>query len=479
MELTLTPALAWTAAVLALDVVIIARAVMREQGVERTLMWVFAILAFPGLGAVAYLMLASPSIRRARRRKRRANEAARAAVGRDGAEAHEEAGEELAPPGSLPRLAGAVTGLPPTAGNRVELLADDERAFLRIEEALAEAKRSIWAEYYIVKNDATGRRFMELLREKAAQGVEVLFLYDGVGSLRLDEHRLAALRHAGGRASIFLPLNPLRQRWSVQLRNHRKIVVVDGELGFTGGMNIGDEYSGLARKKGRTHFRDSHLALRGPCVRDLAQIFAEDWAFATGEPLRELPQAPPSEAGRSVVSIVPSGPDQKRNAIGLVYFSAVAGARRRVWLTSPYFVPDESISRALESAALRGVDVRLLVPAKSDVALAQLASRSYFPRLVAAGVAVYEYLPSMHHAKTMVVDDELSMVGSANVDVRSLRLNFELSALVHDRDLAARLSRRFEEDLQQSRRVTAERLEQRNTLVRLRDGVVRLLSPLL
>ena len=251
-------------------------------------------------------------------------------------------------------------------------------------------------------------------------------LYDRLGSIGIDMQRLAALREAGGRVEPFLPLNPLRRRWAINLRNHRKLIVVDGEIGFTGGMNVGDEYSGrigarLTRQvKGQvqrsfgsaralasgrrggdaggcdtgaaaaaaapaadapaTHgFRDTHMKICGPAVADLAQIFAEDWSFATDEELTLPPPPAPRAAEGEVVSIVPSGPDQEHNASGLVYFSGVATARRRVWLTSAYFVPDQSMVSALLSAALRGVDVRVLVPHKSDVALVDAAGAQQLP----------------------------------------------------------------------------------------------------
>jgi cardiolipin synthase len=467
---------ALTGAVVLLDLFAIGRAVVRGRGVESTLAWIFAILAFPILGALSYVTLANPSIRRATRRRRLSRAAMHlqlvrrvpSADGRD-------------PGGGLPllELTAALTGLTPSSGNEVGLLAEDARAFERIEGALREARRSIWAEYFIIRNDETGHRFLDLLARRAAAGVEVHLLYDAVGSLRADSRRLRAIQAAGGQAEMFLPVNPLRRRWAVHLRNHRKLVVVDGETGFTGGMNVGDEYSGRARNKGAQYFHDTHLQVRGPAVLDLARTFAEDWRFATGVDLTVAHMPSPPRGGTSIVAVVPSGPDQAQNAHALVTFAGVATARRRCYLSSPYFIPDEPLVRALVTAALRGVDVRLLVPERSDVWLISAAARSYFPMLLRGGVRIFTYLPSMLHAKRLVVDGEWALVGSGNADIRSFRLNFELGALVVDPSLAAALEEGFTADLAQSREVSAAELERRGWPGRLRDGAARLLSPLL
>lgn len=459
------------AGVVVFQVYAAARAILRKSGVSTTLAWLLTIITFPVVGAALYLMFASPSIRRAARRQRPT--ARGLFAGR------------VPPPvllgegtaGQVVTLASRLTGLAPTAGNRVELLTSSRNAFQTIEDAVRGAERRVWAEYYIIKDDATGRRFLDLLADKARAGIEVRLLYDAVGSLRIDPARLRALEAAGGQTAVFLPVNPFRRKWSTHLRNHRKLVLVDDRVGFTGGMNVGDEYSGRARRRGETHFHDSHLAIRGPAVGDLAEIFVEDWTFATDTAL-EIP-APAPAAGDSVMAVVPSGPDQVHNAHGMVYFAGIAAARDSIYIASPYFVPDGSTVQALVAAALRGVDVRLLVPARNDVRLVGWAARSYYAELIGAGVRVWEYLPSMLHAKRMVVDGEWGIVGSANVDIRSFRLNFELGALVADSVFAGALTTQFEAELRDSREVTGEMLLQSGLGVRLRDGIARLFSPLL
>ena len=467
----------WTlvVALTILDSWAIYRALVRGHGVEGTLAWILAIVALPGVGALAYLALADPHVRRTARRKRMRREDVRRAV----AERLRGGPRGVAHAGSLMRLATGVTGLLPSGGNRVEFLAEDDTAFRRLEEAVRSARRSLWVEYYIIRNDATGKDFLDLLAARARDGLEVRLLFDAIGSMRLDAARLGAIRAAGGRAEPFLPLNPFRRRWSVHLRNHRKLVVVDGERGFTGGMNVGDVYSGRARLRGLAHFRDSHLALEGPAVADLALTFAEDWAFATGERLVSHASPVPLPGARDVVAIIASGPDQEYNASGMVHFAAISQARERCWLTTPYFVPDGETLRALQAAALRGVDVRLLLPAQGDVPVVTPAARSYYRSLLRSGVRVWEYQPTMLHAKTLVADGEVSLVGSANVDFRSFRLNFELGALVVSPGFAGRLEARFAEDLGRSREVTEAQLAARTAWTRLGQGAARLLAPLL
>lgn len=470
-------------AAVALDVVALVHAVTRHLGVFSTLAWILFILLVPGVGAVAYFLLASPRIRTTRKRKRLAGEAVRAAIRRSlGTQPLPAEVEEAAPLArSVLFLGTRLTGLPPRAGNRVELLLDSERAYASKSGAVEAATRSVWAEYYIVEDDATGRGFLASLAGRARAGCDVRLLYDAVGSSDIPEEGLRAIREAGGKAAAFLPVNPLRKRWSTHLRNHRKLLVVDGEIGFTGGMNVGDEYaggSGSAGGVGSRPWHDAHLRVEGPAVFDLATVFAEDWTFASGE--RLVPDSIPlPRASGSIVAILPSGPDQAANANAHTWFAALSGAAERCWITTPYFVPDEPTVRALANAAYRGVDVRVLVPAESDVPVAQAAGRFFYAPLLRSGVRVFEYQPAVLHAKTVVVDGSWALVGSANLDFRSFSLNFELGALVFDRPFAALLEERFVRDLDDSREVTRAEVERRGFADRARLGLARLLAPLL
>jgi len=264
----------------------------------------------------------------------------------------------------------------------------------------------------------------------------------------------------------------------VNLRNHRKIVVVDGTVGFTGGLNIGDEYRG--KMKGVGEVRDIHMRIQGGAARDLQRVFCQDWFFITGEVLKAPEYFPTTPAeGSATIAIVPSGPDTRNEAIERIFFGAIAGARKRVWMTTPYFVPDQAITVAMELAAMRGVDVKIVLPQHSNHAVTFHAGRSFYEPLLEAGVGVYEYVPGMVHAKTMVVDSAVSLVGSANMDLRSFRLNFEVHALVHDAALAARLELEFGRDLAECRLVSLAEWRKRGARLRIYEGASRLVSPLL
>lgn len=497
---------AWLIALALLDVYAIYQVVSRGVGAEGSLAWLLAIVLLPGLGSLAWIVVAGPSLQRTVRARREQTEAFRVRLPpgatRAPPGARIQAGPTAVPPeardpdlpagfdASILHLTTRLTRLAPTRGNHVELF--DEDAFEAIEQALAAARHSIWAEYYLIRSDDTGSRFLDLLARRAADGLDVRLVYDAVGSLGIDGKRLAALRRAGGRVAGFLPVNPLRKRWALHFRNHRKLIVVDGQLAFTGGMNIGNEYSGslgLRRRRRERleagvapdllHFRDAHLRITGPAVGDLSLTFAEDWAFATGEELVPPGSPPPMPGGSEVVAVVPSGPDEAYNSNGLVYAAGIAAARRRVWLTNAYFLPGPIMIGSLLSAAMRGVDVRVLVPAHSDVRLVQAAARFYYGLLVRGGVRLFEYQPSLLHAKTLVVDGDWSVVGSANVDVRSFRLNFELGAVVVGQDFARRMEEIFQEDLANAVEIGEAWLAGYGRWQRLRDGAARLLAPLL
>lgn len=470
--------LAWVAG--ALDAVLVSAALLvilkRRRSVPATLAWIFAIVAFPFAGCVAWFLLAAVRVRRVGRRKRLSAERVR----RDLAALFGARGGECPDGSSVLLLASRLTGLPTTAGNRLKLLTGSSEAFAAKRDAVLAAKESVWAEYYIVQDDETGNGFLDLLIERARAGLDVRLLLDAVGSSRIDRRRLHALRDAGGREATFLPINPFRRRWSTHLRNHRKLLVLDRQIAFTGGMNVGNEYSGLALRRPKDGpWRDTHVRVEGPAAYELARVFVEDWTFQTGE--RLLPPPPPEvpAPGGSIVAVLPSEPAQKENASALAYFAGIASARERCFLTSPYFVPDEPTVRALVSTALRGVDVRLLIPQRSDAPLVSLAAWWFFPPLLEAGVRVFAYGPAILHAKTMVVDGTIAVVGSANVDVRSFLHNFELGILVHDALLGAEMERLFLHDLATSTEVSLKTWWRKGKAFRVKAGLARLLSPLL
>ena len=472
-----------TAALLAYDLIVvgvIVLAIVRRRGLTSTLAWIFAIIAVPGVGVIAYLLLANPHVARTRRAKRAATRELRQHRSPRSRSAGGSSPVRLSPTErSILRLAERLTDRAPVGGNVASLVSSNLEATRRVQSAVAQARRSIWAEYYMVKNDATGREFLEHLAQRAREGLDVRLLYDAVGSWGIDAAAIGKLKAAGGHVEVFLPINPLKRRWAVHLRNHRKILVVDGALAMTGGMNVGDEYSGGRSRKSAPAWRDTLLVLEGPAAAAFAEVFAEDWSFATGtEELLDVP-APIAEEEGSLVAVLPSGPDQEANANRLAYFAGITASVSRCWITSPYFIPDGPTNRALVTAALRGVDVRILLPEKNDVTLMGPAARSYYTVLVRAGARIYEYRPSMLHAKQMVVDGRWCLVGSANMDIRSFWLNFEISALIFDPAFAAVVEGQFLEDLASSREITLEILSGRGFLASLGEGVARLMSPLL
>ncbi|MGD9856981.1 MAG: cardiolipin synthase [Planctomycetaceae bacterium] len=366
----------------------------------------------------------------------------------------------------------------PTPGNRIEVLADTNLTLRRIELAIMAAEESLHLEYYIWRPDKTGRRIRDLLIEKARTGVKVRFLYDGIGSLFTSRKFLRPMLEAGIAVVPFHSGRSLRAKWSINLRSHRKIVIVDGRVGFTGGMNIGDEY--LGRNKSLGYWRDTHLQLKGPTVLQLQRVFAEDWYCATGEELTEPERFPePSMDGDVIAQVVSSGPIGSVRTLHELMFTAINEARERVTLATSYFVPTEPLMMALETAARRGVRVRLLLAGRSAHYWTILAGRSYYEALLHAGVEIHEYKRGIQHAKTLTIDGHWSLVGSPNFDARSLLLNFEVAVAIYDERIAAELEQHYAADLKHARRILLHHWEQRPARWVFAENICRLFAPLL
>jgi len=449
-----------------------------------TIAWILFIVLAPFLGAALYLTLGHTRMHQAARRSSRADARLQNVLARCNVQARLERspGSADARTQAMIRLGNALTSTPASGGNATQVLVDAAITYREMTLALREAKHHIHVEFYIIQPDTVGTALRDLLVSKAAAGVQVRVLYDAIGSMALPAGFWDPLRAAGGQAASFGPLSRLIPHWRrrdrVDFRNHRKIVVVDGRVGFTGGINVGKEYLGLDPQMGR--WRDTHLRIEGPAVLSLQQTFLHDWLVTTGEVLDDDRFFPPcSPAGDSLVQIIDSGPDQPWGAVELYYAQAIALSRERVWITNPYFIPSQLIESTLTMAALRGVDVRILLPKKSDSRLVTLASHSYFAPLLHAGVRIYEYARGFVHAKTMVVDDWVATIGSANMDMRSFKLNFEINAFVFNPHLCGDMARQYSLDLEAATQVTRE-WERRMGLARsLVRGVARLLSPLL
>lgn len=441
--------------------------VLQKREPAATLSWVLSLAALPLLGFLIYYLLGPQRIRRHQLRRARARAALEGCI---------PPSDDHADSADLARLAHATTGFPPTRSARVDVLVGGARTFDALLDAIAAATHHIHLEYYIVDPDQTGTLFRDALAERARAGVRVRLLLDTVGSGRLSRRFLAPMRAAGVEIAWF---HPFRLRWirspRINLRNHRKLMVIDGSLAFTGGINLTDTQNERVRPDA---YHDLHLRLEGAVVRPLQAIFLEDWAYARRVSLRDEKLWPPIESGEIPTLVLPSGPDSRWEAIHRLHIEAIAKADKRVWLVTPYFVPTESTRYALTSAALRGVDVRVLVPKISDSRIVSAAARSYYDELLAAGARVFEYQPRMLHSKVLLVDRETLLIGSANFDNRSFRLNFELSLLLRDEALATELEAVILTDLREAREISSKR-ERAGFATRLGEACARLLSPVL
>jgi cardiolipin synthase len=460
--------------------------VLRRKEPSSTAAWILALVFLPGAGALLFLMFGRDRLRLPMQKKRATEralaETTHAARGPLSADAREAALARLESPveRGLFRVGAALSGAEARPGNAATLLVDGDATYRALGDAIDAAEHHVFAEYYLVRRGATADWLRETLARAAKRGVEVKLLVDGYGSFWLGRRWLAPLREAGVEVAVFLPARLLLLQ-PMNLRNHRKIVVVDGDVAFTGGINVGDEYRGHERP-----WRDAHLALRGPAVEPLSRIFEQDWHFATGRTIAHKPHVghavPQEERGHAVVAVVRSGPDldgAERETIYKLFFTAITSARERVHATTGYFLPDRAIVVALQTAALRGVDVRLLFPGRSNHPFVFQAGRSFYEELLESGVRIFEYGPGMIHAKTMVIDGSIALVGSANMDVRSFRLNFEVHAVVRDLAVAEELERIFEGDLALSREITLAEFRARSVAHKVVEGAARLLSPLM
>ncbi len=378
----------------------------------------------------------------------------------------------------LRTIADAVTRLPLVAGNRIEPLHHGEEAYPRMLEAIADARRTITLVSYIFDRDDVGARFIAALGDAADRGVRVRVLFDGVGALDTFSRRSRALQRRGVHPAAFYPLGFPLGRVRFNLRNHRKILVVDGETGFSGGMNISARH--LLTGTAPNRCEDLHFKITGPVVAELQHAFVEDWATATGEILEGDGYYPElSPAGSAVCRAISSGPDEDLGIVLWIVQAALAAARQHVWIVTPYFVPPSPLIAALVMAARRGVRITLVLPSEVDLPFMRWVADACLWQLLEHGVEVYRRKPPFVHTKLMIVDDQWVLLGSANMDPRSFRLNFEFNVEAYDMDLAKELSAWLATLLPVSHRVTLEEIDARPAWIRLRDGATKLLSPYL
>lgn len=367
-----------------------------------------------------------------------------------------------------------------TQDNSVRVFNDGREKFDSLLDDIKQAKDHIHVQYYIFRLDGLGTRIMDALTTKAAEGVTVRLLYDDMGSRGLSKRRFKEFTQAGGEVETFFPsflplINP-----RLNYRNHRKIVVIDGKVGYVGGFNVGDEYIGLSRKFG--YWRDTHLRLEGSALHPLQTRFILDWNQASSRQdivyaEKYFPSAPTK--GSTAMQIVSSGPDEEWEQIKDGYLKLINMAKEYIYIQTPYFIPDSSFYDAIRIAALSGIDVRIMIPNKPDHPFVYWATYSYVGQLLRAGASIYIYENGFLHTKMIVVDDKASTVGTANIDVRSFKLNFEINAFIYDKKVSTELAELFRQDIELSSELTFEKYYTRTRMIKTKESIARLLSPIL
>ena len=452
-----------------------AHAILHKRDSRAATLWLGFIWLLPLLGPILYLAL---GVNRIRRRA--------LALGIQRTAPHPDSREDLGEPEqagaehlrSLARTVNRITSRPLSTGNRVEVLVNGDEAFPPMLAAIDSAQFSVTLSTYIFDNDAAGRLFASALGRAVARGVEVRVLIDAAGLHYTFPSITRQLQREGVTTARFLPLLTARRLLALNLRNHRKLLVVDGLLAFTGGMNL--RHGNVLADAPRHPVRDLHFRVAGPVVAQLQQAFAQDWSFSTGESLagtRWFPVLPP--AGNLTARVITDGPDADFEKLRWTLLAALAEAQTSVSIVTPYFVPDPALLTALNLAALRGVQVEILLPEKSNLSLVHWASRALWWQVLDHGCRIWLTPPPFDHSKLLIVDGHWVLLGSANWDTRSLRLNFELNVECYGRDLARSLGGIVSEKKRGAREVTLAEADGRPMPVRLRDGIARLFSPFL
>jgi cardiolipin synthase len=371
---------------------------------------------------------------------------------------------------AVKNLVPGLTGVPFTCGNRVDLLVDGEATYKAMLDAIARAESYVLVQFYIVKDGSVGQQFSDALIKKAQSGIRVYFLYDEIGCWKLPEEYLETLRQNSIQITGFKTTQGRRNRFQINFRNHRKFLIVDGRSAFIGGHNLADEY---------LEYRDTHVKIEGPAAQQIQLTFLKDWYWAT----RQIPDVATAvkSAAKDLqhVAVVNTGPADTMSNCSVLFATLFNAARNRLWLTSPYFVPDDVMVRALQAAAIRGVDVRIILPGKADHFLVDLASYTYFSELMNCGVKFFRYHERFLHQKVVLVDNYLSGVGTVNLDNRSLYLNFEATALIADGSFAKKMEAMLLQDFTLSKEVGSNHFDDKPIYFRVASRIARLVSPIL
>lgn len=476
LEQWLDEARVWVPLVLAVvaSTLAVIHALLNKRDPRAALGWVAVCVVSPFVGPILYYVF---GINRVRIRARRLEQSAPYRLARRGSGV---ASDDAAIPANLAGLAQAadtLAAVPLVYGNTVRVLHNGEQAYPAMLAAIDAATRYIYLTTYIFETDATGREFIDALGRAAERGVDVRVLIDGIGDFYAWPRRRAGrrLRRRGVRVGRFLAPRLLPPALRANLRNHRKILIVDGGTAFTGGMNIAGRH--CVTRERRKRVADIHFALRGPVVEQMEAVFATDWAFVTGQ---SIDVSPSSEApGEVACRVVDDGPTEDTDRLAMLLVAAVASAQQRVLIMTPYFLPSPALVGALQSAALRGLDVSVVLPARNNLLYVHWASRHGLHELMARGVKIYYQPPPFNHSKLFVIDDGYAVIGSANIDPRSLRLNFELAVEIYHRATVAILANHVAATVGRSRHYTHEDLDARRLPARLRDAVLWLFTPYL
>lgn len=461
-----------------LGVIAALHAVFTVRTAQGAIAWAMSLLFIPYLTLVPYLIFGSRTFEAYIQARRQANQEMHVAMAdlnwRPWVEEALTASNSPAYAGlrALPKLGR----MPCLANNTLKLLIDGQATFKAVFNAIEQARDTVLVQFFIIHDDDLGRQLQTLLLKKAAEGVKIYVLYDSVGSHALPARYSQALREGGVQIRAFATRRGWFNRFQVNFRNHRKIVVVDGVHGFVGGHNVGDEYLGANPRL--SPWRDTHVQVTGPVLACLQESFAEDWFWAARKlPPLILPDTYPDNG--VLCQVLATGPADPRETCSLFFLDAIHAAQERVWITSPYFIPDEAIFAALRLAVLRGVDVRILIPSRPDHRIVYAASSLFAFEAVRAGVRMFRYQPGFQHQKVVLVDNDVTAIGSANLDNRSFRLNFEIMLVTVDTGFATTVERMLQEDFGNAREITPEDSRDTHRLQQLGMRIARLISPIL
>ncbi len=459
-------------------------ALLYKRDPRSALAWIAVCLAYPFVGPIMYYLFGINRIR-TRAHQLKGEPMRRLKIGYERPDRIDTGGAGATLPAlmkrpklaALARSSAAVTHRDLLDGNRLQAFFDGESAYAAMLAAIESARSSVCLATYIFETNRTGRAFIEALTSAHRRGIEVRVLLDGVGEFYSLPRAGSLLRRNGVNTARFIPPRLLPPSIHVNLRNHRKLLVVDGCTGFTGGMNIGDRH--LTHNPARRNATaDIHFRVEGPICRQLQDVFNEDWQFATGlnQPLEF---APPANTGDAICRAVTDGPNEDLGKLAMIINGAVALARKRVYIMTPYFLPPSELINTLQAAALRGIEVHIILPEKSNLPLVQWATRNMLWELLQYGVRIFYQPPPFAHSKLLLVDGDYAHIGSANLDPRSLRLNFELVVEVFEREFVSQMAEHFERIRRTSREETLQAVDSRPLATRFRDALAWLFSPYL